>query len=242
MNLEGKQKMVAYGAIGLVGIFLIIVLTRVLFGHDEPETPDVKALLTQVGERVETLEAEKYEMAEQVGELMEELAKLKDIKVPEELDDQIHSLKSIVGSLEEENLRVQSEEDQIKVLHTANEDLTAQVASLIQEKEALEHEMANLKAETTEAKGLTKENRRLNRRIKALEKERAAFDKKMKGLESEADVNGELAKENKELRIEVQTLQKEIEGLNVRFEEIIKMAADDLKAAAKEKGHKKKKH
>ena len=102
-------------------------------------------------------------------------------------------------------------------------------------KEALEKELALLKAEATEAKGLTRENRRLSRRIQALEKERTAFDNKMKSLESEADVNQGLAKENKALKIQVQTLQKELEALNVRFEEIIKMAADDLKTAAQKK-------
>ena len=106
---------------------------------------------------------------------------------------------------------------------------------MTQAKEALEKELALLKAEATEAKGLTRENRRLSRRIQALEKERAAFDNKMKSLESEADVNQGLAKENKALKIQVQTLQKEIEALNVRFEEIIKMAADDLKTAAQKK-------
>lgn len=238
MKLEGNQKTVAYGVIGVVGVFLIILLGKALFGHSEQEGPDVQELLSQVGERMETLEAEKSEMAEQVGELVEELAKLKDIKVPEELGSQIDSLKSIVGNLEEENLRLKSEEEQIQELTAANQDLTAKVESLSQGKETLEHELAALKAESTEAKGLNKENRRLNRRIKALEKERTAFDKKMKGLESEADVNSDLAKENKELRVQVQTLQKEIESLNIRFEEIIKMAADDLKSAAKKKSHK----
>lgn len=234
--MDSKQKQVAYIAIAIVGVFLIIVLGKALFGSGGgAEPPDVQDLLSQVSERMETLEAEKETMAEQVGELVEELAKLKEIKIPEELDDQIVSLKSIVGNLEEENTRLQSEETQIQELTAANEALTDQVAALTQTAQSQEQELAVFKAEATEAKGLTKENKRLNRRIQALEKERAAYDKKMTKLQSELDVNTELAKENKALRVQVQTLEKEIEALNIRFEDILKMAADDLKSSAKKK-------
>ena len=106
------------------------------------------------------------------------------------------------------------------------------VTAQTQANEALEHELATLKAEVTAAKGLQRENRRLTRRIKALEKERAAYDKKMLKLESAADINSELATENKALKVQVHTLEKEIEALNTRFEDILRMAADDLKKSA----------
>lgn len=236
MKMEGKQKTLAYVVIGVVGIFLIITLGKALFGgHAPDEPPDVANLLARVGERVETLEAEKNEMAEQIGELTEELAKLKEIKVPEELGSQIDDLKTIVGSLEEENLRLKSEDEQIQTLSAAKQELTAQAATLNQANESLEQELAALKSEVAAAKGLQRENRRLTRRIKALEKERAAFDKRMLNLQSEADVNSELAKENKALKIRVHTLEKEIDALNTRFEDILRMAAEDLKKSAHQK-------